>query len=116
MRKRNEKPNLVVAGLLDYLSETGETRLLPEVAQELEKLLKESQKAELVVVASFVPLTDPELKKIKEVIGKLIKTELPIINKVDKNLIGGFTIKVGDWFLDASLSAQMDYLKSALLS
>ncbi len=116
MAKKSEKPNLVVAGLLDYLSETGETKILPEVAQELENLLKESQRAEVITVSSYMPLSDEQMQKLKEIIKKLIKIDLPIVNRTDENLLGGFTIKVGDWFLDASISAQMNYLKKALVS
>lgn len=116
MKKKNEKPNLVVAGLLDYLNETSETRLLPEVTRELENLLRESKKAEEITIASSVLLTPSQNEKLKKILNKLLKVDLPIVNKVDKNLLGGFTIRMGDWFLDASLAQELVYLRQVLLS
>jgi len=46
MRRFSEKSNNIIQGLMDYLTETGEERLLPEVRDELDYLSKESAKAE----------------------------------------------------------------------
>lgn len=115
-KKSNRKPDLVVAGLLDYLKETGETKILPEVARELEKLLKESKTAEAITIYSYTYLESYQLEKLTNIIRKLINSDLPVFNSIDKSLLGGFTIKVGDWFLDASLAGQLNYLNKALLS
>lgn len=116
MNKKSKKQNQVVAGLLDYLNETGETRLLPEVTKELENFLEESKKIQSITVTSAVPLTLLQKESLRTILGKLLKVDLPIINNINKNLLGGFTIRVGDWFLDASLSQQLIYLRQMLLS
>lgn len=110
------KPNLVVAGLLDYLEETGQRQLLPEVTAELEKLLEEAKEAQAMTITSAVPLSLSQSEALAEILGRVVGANLPIIKKVDKNLLGGFTIKVGDWFLDASLLHQLAYLKKFMLS
>ncbi|MBI4999295.1 ATP synthase F1 subunit delta [Candidatus Gottesmanbacteria bacterium] len=114
--KKLKKPNLVVAGLLDYLEETGQRQLLPEVTSELEKLLREAKEAQAINITSSVPLTQSQSEKLEKILEKLLKSKLPMVKKVDKNLLGGLTIKVGDWFLDASLRQQLAYLKKYMLS
>lgn len=113
MRK---KPNLVVSGLLDFLEETGQTRLLPEVTQELERLLTEGEKVAEIRVTTVVPLTEAQKESLNRLLSNFLKVDLPLVNKIDKNLLGGLTIKLGDWFLDASLVQELKYLKKTLLS
>lgn len=112
---KNQQPELVVNGLLDFLKEAGQTNLLPEVALQLEKLTKESQRVKEIVLKSCVSLDDSELQRLKIILSKLLSIDLPVINEVDKNLLGGFTIKVGDWFLDTSLANEVSYLKKTIL-
>lgn len=116
MKKKQGKSNLVVSGLLDYLSETGQVKLLPEVAEELHSLLEESKKADQITVTSFLPLTQIQQSELKNILEELIKIDLPIKNQIDKKLLGGFTVKVGDWFLDSSLLYYLNNIKRLLLS
>lgn len=114
--KKTKKANLVVAGLLDYLEETGQNQLVPEVTQELEKLLEEGKKAQTIIITSAVPLTSSQSQELGEILHQLLKVDLPITAKVDKSILGGLTIKVGDWFLEATLLQQLNYLKRFMLS
>ncbi len=116
MKKVNNKSNLIVSGLLDFLSETGQSKLLPEVTEELGNLILEAKKANVVTISSFLALTQSQLSLLKSTLGKYIGNQLPFMNKVDKHLLGGFTVRVGDWFLDASLLYYVNNIKKNLLS
>lgn len=115
MKKINLKSNAVLQGLLDYLGEKGEEDLLPEVTRSLEAIVAKTKKAEEILVYSAIPFTDEQLIRLKTILKKLLNIDLPIIDKVDKKLIGGFTIKVKDWFLDASLLHQLHLIRQQLL-
>ena len=117
MKKNNQKnsSDIVIAGVLDYLSETGRENLLPEVADSLEELVNKSRKAEVIEIRSAISLRPEHENDLKEIIQKKFKLDLPVKNVIDKSLLGGFTIRVGDWFLDASLSNQLNKLKQSLL-
>lgn len=113
--RQPRRPNLVVSGLLDYLEETGQRQLLPEVTQELERLLTE-EKTQVITVTSAVPLAPSQYQELKAILPKIFKLDLPVMQKIDRNLLGGFTIKVADWFLDASLVQELAYLKKFMLT
>jgi F-type H+-transporting ATPase subunit delta len=115
MKKTETKPENIISGLMDYLSETGEEHLLQGVSSELDEIVQKSKKAEVIVVSSVVSLTDADKGKIEKYINGLLGIKLPVSNIVDKTLIGGFTIKVGDWFLDASLQYDLKNIKQTLL-
>lgn len=116
MKKGKDKSDIVVQGLMDYLSDSGQTNLLPEVAQDLQNLLKEASKEEQILVESYIPLTPDQKEELGRIMKKFIGKNLPITNKINHNLLGGFTLQVGDWFLDASLAHSLENIKNKLLS
>ena len=116
MKKRKNNTNFVVSGLLDYLTETGQTKLLPKVTEELTNLLQESKKADAMIVTSSVDLSDKQIENIKNILYKFLDVELPVVNEIDKKLLGGFTVRVGDWFMDASLLQQVKIFKKMMLT
>jgi len=68
-----------------------------------------------VTVTSCVPFTTLQLDNLKNDLNKMHNGDFLLVNKIDKNLLGGFTVRVADWFFDASLSSQLSKLKQTLL-
>ncbi len=115
MKKSSYKSTAVLAGLMNYLKETGEEKLLPEVTKSLEDVVAKSKKSDEIVVSSAYPLNSTQLELLKNLINNKLNVDLPIINYIDKGLIGGFTVRVNDWFMDSSVSHQLQYMKRSLL-
>lgn len=59
------------------------------------------------VVTSASALTDGQRAEIRRAVETGLKTSFEIEEKLDKNLIGGFTLRVGDLLFDASLSTRL---------
>ncbi len=116
MKKKSTKSNLIVSGLLDFLSETGDDKILPEITNELNRLLQESKKADTIIVTTCIPLSSFQHKSLCQNLKKILHTDLPIKNLIDKKLIGGFTIKVGNWFLDASIAKEITNIRNILIN
>lgn len=107
--------DIVTAGVLEFLSETGRQSLLSDVAESLDELASKTRKAEKIEVTSVVSLKPDQEAIIKKVIQKTLNLDLPLKNNINKTLIGGFTLRVGDWFMDASLLYELNKLKQNLL-
>ncbi len=116
MKKNTKRTKVVVQGLLDYLYETKQTTLLPELVDSLADLFKDSKTAKEIIVTSYLALTNNEKETLRKIMQKILHVNLPVVNKVDKKLIGGFTVQVGDWFLDTTLLRDLQNLKRTLLS
>ncbi|OGF99920.1 hypothetical protein A2Y99_02985 [Candidatus Gottesmanbacteria bacterium RBG_13_37_7] len=116
MKKKDKHSNFVVSGLLDYLTETNQTTLLPEVARELQFLTEESKKADAIIVTSSVALTAKQYEYLVTVLKTLLNINLPLRNIVDKKILGGLTIKVGNWYLDATLIKEINNISQLLIS
>lgn len=116
MKKNEKTTDLVIEGLVDFLSETGQKDLLPQVADKLDDLTGRAKKVAEMVVASSVPLEKTLLNKIQKLVSTTVNEDLPVTTVVDKQLLGGFTVRVGDWFLDASVSKELSAIGDLLLS
>ncbi len=106
----------VVQGILGFLSDTGKTNLLGSVAEVLDEVVDKTQQANEIIITSAVPLSRQQAEKLRRMVSRFLKRELPIVAKIDKKLLGGFSIRVGDFFLDASLANELANIKQLLLS
>jgi F-type H+-transporting ATPase subunit delta len=69
------------------------------------------QPAELITA---VPLNDALRQSILHFISKKFCTQVELNESVDKSLIGGFVLRVGDQQLDASISSKLARIKTQL--
>ena len=65
-------------------------------------------------VKSVVPINNDQQAEIEQKLAKIFGRNVTVVNKIDKNLLGGFTIRMGDWFLDASLFNDLQKIKAVV--
>ncbi len=116
MKKSSNKSTAVLTGLMNYLKETGEEKLLPEVTKSLEKVVAKSKNSKQIIISSAYPLNSKQLGLLKRIINKKLNLDFPIVNNIDKGLIGGFTVRINDWFMDSSVLHHLQFIKRSLLS
>ncbi len=114
MQTPSKKSTQVVKGILDYLDQSKQKGLLSEVESILETKVKKEKKADKIIVKSFILLSSSQLKSLQKQVNQIMKLELPISNQIDKQLLGGVTITVGDWFVDASLAKDLNNITQLL--
>lgn len=68
-----------------------------------------------IVIRSVIPLTSKQLELIKTELNQNFKVDLPIENVIDKSILGGLTVNIGDLFIDASILGEINQLKKILL-
>ena len=89
--------------------------LLSNIVQEWEKIYLRANETIRVKVVSMFAVSD---KQQKELIGKLskkLKKEIQLNLFVDRNVLGGFKIQVGDTVYDYSFAYQLEKLKKQFL-
>lgn len=103
--------NELTLSFFDIVSRKGREGVLPVVAKEFHKqfnLYKGIQSAE--VVTTF-PITDDQRNKFTEIVKEISgKDKVELMEKVDKELIGGFILRIEDRQLDESLSSKLKML------
>ncbi|MDX1364411.1 ATP synthase F1 subunit delta [Arenibacter latericius] len=103
--------NPVTEGLLTILVENKRISMLNIVAEKF-IILNEARKGqEVATVTTAVPLTAELEGKIQNKIVQLTGNKSNLVNKVDKSIIGGFILRVGDTQYDASIAHKLENLR-----
>lgn len=128
-------PNIDMAGKLDVLNTTFEGHISNNV-MELMKLLVERGRISILsdVLSSYIriagqalgtvdaevtsayPLSEAEQQAIAETFGQQMNKKIRIRNIVDKSIIGGIQVRIGDRLYDGSLSSKLVRMERTLLT
>lgn len=87
---------------------------LKEMAEAYDDLCDAKEGIQQVLVASAVELDENEKNALSAALSAKLGAKVRLKMSVDKSLIGGLKIQVGDTVYDASLSAQLQGLKKSL--
>ena len=98
--------------LLTHIMNSGRIDLFDDIAKCFVELYNEKMGNQDVTLISASKLSEPILTEIKSKVKSLTSKNVYITNKVDKNLIGGFILKVGDKQYDASFKQQLKNLEN----
>ncbi len=100
--------------LVRVLAENGRLELLPEIRGQFESLKNEREGVVEAEVDSAFELTSEQvgdlISRLERKLGRKVKAHV----RVDKELIGGVRVVVGDKVIDASARAQLGALENAL--
>ncbi|MBE8720235.1 ATP synthase F1 subunit delta [Sphingobacterium pedocola] len=100
-----------ILGFFNIMVRKGRSGLVYATAQEFIREYNEVKGIVKAEVTSAAALSDANLQSLKAKISKEINAEVILTNKVDKTLIGGFVIKVGDRQLDVSIAGKLNKLE-----
>ncbi|MGE6630344.1 F0F1 ATP synthase subunit delta [Bacillus sp. NPDC077027] len=104
-----------VLHMLYLLIDRRRTNIIPEMTEEFVKLANRTRLTEDAIVYSVKPLSGPEIQSISEVFAKKAGvTSLRIENVIDKDLIGGVKIRIGNRIYDGSVSGKLSRIERQL--
>jgi F-type H+-transporting ATPase subunit delta len=88
--------------------------LIPAVADELERLIRESRGITEATVTVARPVDEQERREIAQRLGTLLGKQVVIHTEVDESIIGGIVIRIGDQLMDASVAGRFERLRQEL--
>jgi F-type H+-transporting ATPase subunit delta len=101
---------------LKILSDNGREEILEEVLLRYEELVKEHLGRVEVEVTTAVELTDEELDRIKERLGRSLEGREVILQmSVDPNILGGAVFRFGGRMVDSSVRGRLQGLREEML-
>ena len=109
-------PSDVTQKLLSLLISNNRLFLLKEVAKSYINLLNEQQGELNATVISAIPLTQNLEKQIHDKLKDFSGKKIFLLNKIDKSLLGGFILKIGDMEFNSSLAYKLKTFKAKLTS
>jgi F-type H+-transporting ATPase subunit delta len=99
--------NLISKGLLQEIS---------KIRIEYQKLLDRYRKVERAEVFSVISLSGYQKQQLATYVENLVNKEVILTSALDKAILGGFIIKVGDKLLDASTRTKLERMKRDIRS
>ena len=100
--------------LIEMLARKNRLYLFDEILNQLIELFKISSGTETCYLLSAERISIEIEENLKPIIKKITKNKIKIVNIIDKNLIGGFIIKIGDIQFDNSVNTILNKLRTTL--
>lgn len=104
-----------VKNLLQTVVQNDRLEAVPEIARQFRNLKNASEGVADAYIETAFPLSDAEVSELVAALAKKFPgVKLHPIVTVDKDLIGGVRVHVGDKLLDASIRARLEQMKTTL--
>jgi len=102
-----------IVSLVKLLIERERTQILPEVLKSYTKITGNALGLSDALVYSTYPLSEEEKQTVAAEFGTLVGKKIRVINEVDKELLGGIKVRIGDTLYDGSLAGKLERLEKS---
>ncbi len=99
---------------LRALAENRRLALLPQIAEQFEKLRADVEGVVDVEVIAAREIAAPQQKKLEAALAKRLGRAVRRHTQIDESLIGGAIVRAGDLVIDGSLKGRLERLGTAL--
>jgi F-type H+-transporting ATPase subunit delta len=89
---------------------------LPEISSVFTQMLEEARGIARAKVRTAIPLDEEIEKKLTDVLQQITGKKIFMEKFVDKSLIGGVAVRVGDRLLDSTIRTRLREMKEELLA
>lgn len=104
-----------VDGVTKYLRVAGDGNVMvPKMTAILHKISLSARTEKTAIVESTVVLTAKEKSGISRFLSRLLAGSVTLECRINKELIGGIRVTVGDWVVDTSLASQIRDMQEQL--
>ncbi len=110
-----DKVSELILKFFKILSRKNRIGVLPYIADEVVNLYNDLKGFQEATIATSMPLTDAMRDEVKQIVEKASGKQVLLNEVVDKDLIGGFVLTMGDKQLDKSIAGSLNRLKIKLM-
>ncbi|TCP69513.1 F0F1 ATP synthase subunit delta [Baia soyae] len=104
----------ITKNFLSVIVEGRREEALAEISKEYTKLADDAKGVLEVVVTSASSLDDAERDGVTDAFSKILGRQVRIQEKVDKSLLGGLVVQVGDRLYDGSVKNKLERFQDTL--
>lgn len=106
----------ITLSLIDLVVLNGREGFLSAIARVFISETRKYKGITEVVLTTAVPVDEKIKTQIKDFITKTFSTEVDLKESIDKEIVGGFILKIDDNFIDASVRNKLRKIKKELSS
>jgi F-type H+-transporting ATPase subunit delta len=108
------KINEEVLNFLKIVMDKKRGNEIAAITKAYEARVYEHKGIEKATVVSAVPISDENMKAITEKLERLTGKSIEMTSKIDKTILGGVTVRIGDRVIDGSLKSRLEDVKEDL--
>lgn len=109
------KVNPYSLNFLVLITENRREKFIPGIFRNLEDLYRRSQGIRTALLTTAAPMEDALVEQIRKSLENEFGGKVELSQKIDKELIGGFVLRMDDNQYDASIASQLKKIKERLL-
>ena len=109
-------PSAEVSNFLTLLARNGRLALLPQIHDQFETMKRDREGVLQAAITSAFDMNDGQLAGLVNDLETKYKRKIKPHVTVDKELIGGVIIAIGDEVIDASIRGKLQHMATALTS
>ncbi len=110
------KVDALTMSIMDIMTRKNREHVLEDMAKEFLRLYNVNQGIEEAVIRTAIPLDAKLRKQFIQIIEEITGKKVELKEQVDEDLIGGFTLKIGDRKIDDSVSGKLRELRYTLIN
>jgi len=110
------KVSPVTINFIDLLVSVKRLNFLGKIIENYSDLVKDAREVTICSVTTAIPLENKVFAKLEEKLRKIVNGDIFIQKQVDKKIIGGLVVRIGEKVVDASIKFQLDKLKANIIS
>jgi len=100
--------------LISDILEHNNILILPDIAKHFEYLVETDSHIINMAITSAIELSAKEVEYIQSNIESQLNKKVAVLTEIDKSLIGGIRLRVGNIMIDNTISRRLDMLKNTL--
>ncbi len=88
--------------------EAGRTSLLPEISKAFKQMLADKRGLAVATATTAEPISEGLKSELTASLEKVFKKKITLKNEVDKKVLGGVVVNIGNYTIDLSLKSRLN--------
>ncbi|WGI36250.1 F0F1 ATP synthase subunit delta [Mesomycoplasma lagogenitalium] len=109
------KIDLMLINFIKLLTKKMHIFAISDILKEFEKIVLKSQNIQKGIVYSVNKLKISKMNEVKKFIEKKLNSKVILKNVIDKSLIAGIKIVIGDYIFENSITSHLEQIKNYVL-
>lgn len=109
-----DKININIKNFLKILIEQDRISFISDISDSYKELLNEKNNILEGFVISAIPMKKEEIKELEEKLSEKYNKNVTLENKVDKSILGGVLVRLGNEEIDGTVKTRLDKMKEQL--
>ncbi len=98
----------IFQGFAAKVIDAGRTQFIPQIAAGFKQMLADKRGLATATATTAEPMSEPLQAELAKSLEKVFSKKITLQNEIDKKVLGGVVVKVGNYTIDLSLKSRLN--------